>query len=77
MQQIHNPQFFTPFMAWKVLFQHSTSLVSKSKNINSNAAMESENANGNGAIKNGGIVEGGGIRASTNTQCLLLAFNVV
>jgi hypothetical protein len=36
MQQIHNPQFFTPFMAWKALFQHYTSLVSKSKNVNSN-----------------------------------------
>jgi hypothetical protein len=22
MQQMHNPQLFTPFMAWKGLFQH-------------------------------------------------------
>jgi hypothetical protein len=26
MQQMHNPQMFTPFMAWKGLFQHSKGL---------------------------------------------------
>ncbi len=27
MQQMRNPQFFTPFMAWKGLFQHLEGLL--------------------------------------------------
>jgi hypothetical protein len=27
MQQMHNPQLFTPFIAWKGLFQHLEGLL--------------------------------------------------
>ncbi len=64
-------------MAWKALFQHYTSWVSKNRNVNSNWAIESESVNGNQDIESGGIIEGGGIRASTSTWCLLLALNHV
>jgi hypothetical protein len=36
-----------------------------------------KNASGNGAMRNGGTIGSGGIRASISTWVLLLAFNTI